>query len=135
MIYKITRDSGANVKKLKTLEQQGYIEIYDVKLENGRENKKVKEKILPVLVLDHARLGECVLGGEDTVYDDIRKIIGKNNIEDAMHLEAHIRNKHDYFVTEDTDFLKVKNELQEKFSIKIVTPDDLMSIFMNKYAE
>lgn len=123
------------MKKLKTLEKQGYIEIYDVKLENGRENKKVKEKILPVLVLGHTRLDECILAGEDTIYEDVRKIIGRENIKDAMHLEAHIRNGHDYFVTEDTDFLKVRDVLQKRFTIKIVTPDELISILMDKYAE
>ncbi len=125
----VTRDSGANVKVLKMLERAGYVEVYDLMLENGRENKKVKKKILPVAVCDSgARWGECVLSGEDSTYGDIRKVIGRQNIQDAMHLEAHIRNEHDYFVTEDTDFLKVRDRLNEKFSVKIVTPSELKEI-------
>ena len=38
--YSITRDSGANVKILKRLQNAGFIKIYDVMLENGRENTK-----------------------------------------------------------------------------------------------
>jgi hypothetical protein len=124
-VFTITRDSGANVKILKNLEKDGFISIHDVMLENGRENKKVKDKIIPVGVWGHGRLNEMVWGREDSVYDDTRQIIGNNNIKDAMHLEAHIRNGHDYFVTEDRDFLSKRQELEKKFSIKIATPAEL----------
>ena len=131
-IYSVTRDSGANVKILKRLQNAGLIKIYDVMLENGRENTRVKDKILPVLILSSdARLGEAVLGGEDSVYEDIRKIIGKKNVEDAMHLEVHIRHKHDYFATEDHHFLDVRDELNKKFDVKIVTPEKLEIICKN----
>lgn len=50
--YRVTRDSGANVKLLKHLERAGCITIYDVMLENGRDNRKVKDKVLPVAVMD-----------------------------------------------------------------------------------
>ena len=125
-ILNVTRDSSANVKILKELENKGYIKIYDVMLENGRENKRIKEKILPVAVWDHCCWDEAVWGGDDCVYDEIRKILGTDHIEDAMHLEAHIRNRHDYFVTEDTDFLKKRKELHGRFGVKIATPEELL---------
>ena len=127
-ILKITRDSGANVKILKAMENEGYIKIHDVMLENGRENKKVKNKILPVGVWDHARWDEAVWASSDCAYDEIRKIIGMNRVEDAMQIEAYIRNKHDYFVTEDNDFINKRDELNEKFGVKIVTPKELEKI-------
>ncbi len=125
---KITRDSSASVKILKELETAGRIKMYDVMLENGRENTKVKEKILPVAVWDHARWGEAVLAGDDCTYDEIRQIIGSEHVKDAMQLEAHIRNQHDYFVTEDTDFLTKMETLNKKFNVEIVTPEELVSI-------
>lgn len=64
----------------------------------------------------------------DCTYDEIRKIIGVEHVKDAMQLEAHIRNGHDYFVTEDTDFLKKREELIREFDVKIVTPEELESI-------
>lgn len=125
----VTRDSGANVKLLRRLEREGYIKIFDVKFENGRENKKVKEKVLPVGVWGSgARWGECVWAGADCVYADIREILGKEYAQDAMQLEAHIRNGHDYFVTEDNDFLRNRSRLEDKFSVKIVTPEELQEI-------
>lgn len=124
----VTRDSGANVKLLKKLEKDGLIKIHDVMMENGRVNKKVKEKILPTGVWNHSVWGEFVWGSDDSAYDDILKIIGKNHIEDVMHLEAHIRSKQDYFVTEDRDFLDKREELKAAFPVKIVTPTELEGI-------
>lgn len=123
--YSVTRDSGANVKILKKLENTGLITIYDVLLENGRENKKVKNKVLPVGVWGHSKWGEAVYSGDDCKYSEIREIIGRENIEDAMHLEAHIRNNHDYFITEDNDFLSKREDLNKKFNVKIMTPTEL----------
>ncbi len=133
-VFTVTRDSGANVKILKNLEKDSFIFIHDVMLENGRENKKVKNKVFPVAVLNHSRWNEAIISkNNDSTYDDIRKIIGNNNIKDAMHLEAHIRNSHDYFVTEDRDFLDKRQELEKKFSIKIVTPAELDRICRRTY--
>ena len=125
---KITRDACASVKILKKFEKEGCIEIYDVMLEGGRENKKVKRKILPLGVLDHSRWNEAVWAGDGNAYDGLCKILGKDKIEDAMHLEAHIRNKFDYFVTEDTDFLCKREVLKKKFGVNIVTPNELQEL-------
>lgn len=113
------------MKLLKILEKEGFIQIHDVMLENGRENKKVKSKILPVGVWDHGKWGEAVYAGPDCSYEDIRNVIGKDRIEDAMHLEAHIRNGHDYFITEDHDFIDKRKVLETKFSVRIATPVEL----------
>lgn len=129
--YSITRDSCANVKILKDLEQKGFIKVFDVMLENGRKNKKVKDKIKPVFIVGTSLLGEMVLANKDCKYDDIRNIIGKQHIKDSMYLEAHIRNEFDYFVTEDRDFLDKRQELEDKFLVRIVTPQELQKICLN----
>ena len=122
---KVTRDSGANVKTLRRLERAGLIECHDVKLENGRENKKIKRKILPVMVWGHARWGEAVRADKDCYFDEISEIIGKDGIADAMHLEAHLRSEHDVFVTEDNDFLSKRDQLSAAFGCGIMTPEEL----------
>ena len=127
-ILTVIRDSGANVKILKFLERKGCIKIFDVMLENGRENKKVKDKILPAGVWDHCLWDEAVWSDDDCLYDEICKIIGSNNVKDAMHLETHIRNSFDYFVTEDNDFLNKRDILKDKFNVLIVTPLELQKI-------
>ena len=126
---KITRDASANVKILKNLENRNLIEIHDVMLEGGRDNKKVKNKILPVGVWNHSRWDEFLWASdEDNTYEELMKIVGNDKIEDAMHLEAHIRNKHDYFVTEDNDFLHKREILNEKFGVIILTPNELQKL-------
>ena len=95
------------------------------------QTNSIKSKILPVAVYNHTKYNECVYGDENSSYGPIRETIGKQNIGDAIKLEAHIRNNHDYFVTEDTDFLNKRRELTEKFGITIVTPLELASICNN----
>ncbi len=132
---KITRDSSANVKLLKKLENKGLIKIFDVMLENGRENRKIKEKILPIGVWGHSRWDECVWGDEDNKYDEILHLIGRQNIKDAMHLETHLRSENDYFVTQDKDdILSKRDELLKQFGIKAVSPEELQLI-LNKEIE
>ena len=57
-LFRITRDPSANLKLLKLLEKKGFIEIHDVLIENGRTNKKVNNKILPVGEFGHALWGK-----------------------------------------------------------------------------
>jgi len=120
---KITRDSCANLRKLKKLADLGYIEIHDVSFEN--KTPKVKNKILPVGVYGQTKYGECLYAGKDCKYDEIRSVLGKQNIGDAIKLEAHTRNGFEYFVTEDSDFLRKKGILARKFGIKVISPNDL----------
>lgn len=125
--FSVTRDSGANLKKLRRLEQEGYIKIHDVLGEN--ETSKVPEKIQPVGVWGYFRWNDgSVYAGRGCAYSEIRKVIGAQNIQDARKLEAHIRKGNEYFVTEDRDFLDVKDELKEKFDVVVVRPEELRCI-------
>ena len=125
---KITRDSGANVKVLRKLELEELIMCTDVLLENGRENKKIKKKEKPAGVWSLTRWGESVWAGEVSRYDTIVRIIGKNSAADALHLDTHLRIQNEFFVTEDTDFLKKREELETEFSCRIVTPNELVEL-------
>jgi len=125
-MQKVTRDSGANVKVLRQLELDGLITVFDILLENGRENRKVKQKIKPIGVWGHSRWGESVWADKnDPAYEQILAIVGHDNVKDAMHLEAHLRSGNDVFVTEDTDFLKNRRALEAQFACTILTPAEL----------
>jgi len=128
-VLKITRDASANVKTLKDLESKGFIKVNDVMLEGGRENRKFSRKILPGFCIGHTRIGEGVVAGDNNPYEEIRNIIGRKNVGDALHLEAHIRSCNDYFVTEDKDFLGNREELNKRFDVKILTPEELRNVF------
>lgn len=125
--YFITKDIGANLKKLRTLERKGLIELFQVKIET--HTPKIKNKDLPNGVWGHTKFNEMLWTSEDDAsrFEKIKEIIGKNNIEDAIHVDTHIREKRDYFVTEDTDILNCKDELEQTFKgLKIRTPDELL---------
>jgi len=123
----VTRDKSANLKKLRILENKGLIKIHEVTLENFVN--KAKNRVKPIGVWNHSKWDECVWADEKNTYDAIRKIIGKHNIKDAMHLEAHIRNGFDFFVTNDLDeFIKngKRESLENQFlELKIVTVQEL----------
>lgn len=122
---KVTRDSGANVKTLRRLEALGLITLTDILIENGRENRKVKNKALPVGVWGETRWGEAIWASENSSYDRIKEIIGVENVKDSIHLEAHIRMGNDIFVTEDNDFLTIREELKQEFGCVVMHPNEL----------
>ncbi|MEQ8367740.1 MAG: hypothetical protein RIB61_13625 [Roseicyclus sp.] len=124
-MLRVTRDSGANVRLLRRLENDGLIQIHDVLLENGRENRKVKQKLIPIAVWGQSRWDESVWAPEENHFDEICAIIGRCNAADAMHLEAHLRCGNDVFVTEDSDFISKREELEMTFSCRIRTPEEL----------
>lgn len=126
-VLTVTRDAGANVKKLRDLERLGLIRCHDVLLENGRENKKISRKIRPILGYPYYVYGEGVWADENCKYNAISAIIGKEKVADAMHLEAHLRYEHDVFVSEDNDFLSKRDQLKAAFGCEIMTPDELVA--------
>lgn len=127
MKYSITADINANLKKLKRLEQQALIEIYQIGIETPSPKTK---KILPTAVSNHVVFGQAVFGSEESsiTFEKIKTLVGKNNIKDAMHLSNHIRDKRDYFVTEDKDILKARQQLKQYFpGLKIRTSNELLT--------
>ncbi len=128
---KITVDKNVDLKRLRKLEQQGKIEIIDVKIENPT---KIKNKALPLAVLGHTKLGEMLLADNNSFYDQIIKILGTDKIGDAIILDAHSRSKNDLFVTNDKDaFINYgkRERLEKSFSnLKIVTVVELEQIII-----
>lgn len=125
----ITRDSNVNMKILGYLKTEGFIKIFDVDIEDV-PNKTLKTA--PIAVFGYLELDKSVLSDRHNEYDDIRKIIGKSNIGDAIKIEGHIRSGNDYFVTEDRDdILSHRNKFEENFNIKILNTVELISKFMS----
>ncbi len=126
----VTADSGANLKLLRKLERQGFIMITAVNLENGKQNR-VSDKIGPVGVWGKSKWGDgSVYASEDNIYARVLSVVGKDNYQDARHLEAHYRSGNDIFVTEDAgDILSKKDALFERFGIRVMSPEDLKSLF------
>ncbi len=128
---KITVDKNVDQKRLRILERQGKIEITDVKIENPT---KIKKRLFPLAILGHTKLGEMLLSDDNSFYDRIIKIIGTDKIEDAIILDAHIRSKNDFFVTNDkVAFINYgkRESLEKSFpNLKIVTMVELEQIII-----
>jgi len=132
-IIKITRDKSAGLRKLRKFERQRLIEINEIKLENMP--KTLKKDVLPVGVFGHTKWGECVYASDNCKYGKIRQIIGQQNVKDAINLEAHLRNGFDYFITEDTHFIKdeIRAELELEFTgLSILTTNELENLLNAK---
>lgn len=125
-MYTVTVDVNTNDQKLKILEKKGILKIYRIRIENNR-NKP--DAILPTSIIGHIVLGSMRFGSarQTRVFERLKKIIGVNNIKDCIHLEAHIRDGRDYFVTEDHDVLDKIILLKEEFpQLKVITVDGLI---------
>ena len=111
--YYVTADINADYKKLKVWENKGVITLVGIRIEN---NWGRKSAILPTAIIDHAKVGYAIVGssGQEKVFETLKKIIGRHNIEDCIHLEAHIRDRYDYFATEDADILDHRETLESK---------------------
>lgn len=131
-IYTVTKDISADLRKLKALEKKGVIKVYQVKIENY--TKKIKNTDLSNFVFDYSLFGEGLLGSEEDAerFEKIKAIIGKDKIGDALHLDTHLREKRDYFVTEDTDFLRHRSSLEKEFKgLKIRNTEELVRAVNN----
>lgn len=123
--FKVTRDSDVDMKRLRHLKDSCGIEIFDVQIDTV---SKRTEKIPSIGVYGLSKYGESIYSSDATVLNGIVKIIGMNNIKDAMKLEGHIRNKNDYFITQDHDFLDKRIDLEKKFNIKILDITELENL-------
>lgn len=126
--YRVTKDISANFKKLKVLEKKGIIKIFQVKLETP--TPKIKNIDLPNTVWNHTNWNESLLGSKQDSqrFEKIKSIFGGRHIGDAIHLDTHIREKRDYFLTEDTDILKHRKMLEKTFNgLRIRTPNELIA--------
>lgn len=132
-VLKVTADSGANLKLLRKLEKQGFINITVVDLENGKGNK-IKSKVGPVGVWGKFKWGDgSVWANKDSIYQDVLAVVGRLNYQDARQLEAHFRLQNHIFVTEDLgDILSNKTALKQKFGITVMSPVDLVSYIENR---
>ena len=122
----VTKDISSDYKKLKALRNKGIIKIIGIKIENNADKF---DAILPTAVLGHTALGSMKLGSDKQAkdFEELKKIIGSANIKDCIHLEAHIREGYDYFVTEDRDILDKKSALEQQFpGLEIRTTDQLI---------
>lgn len=125
--YTVTKDINADLKKLITLVQKGIIKIFQVKIESP--TPKIKNINLPNAVWDHTNWDESLFSSESGSkrFEKIKNILGGGNIKDAIHLDTHIREKRDYFVTEDNNILQHKRILERVFNgLKIRTTDELV---------
>jgi predicted nucleic acid-binding protein len=129
----VTCDINANIKPLKKLEREGKIELYAIAIEGMERNRKISadRKQLPVAVFDSpfSTLDNCVIASDHSNYSEIQKVIGRHHHGDVVHLEGHIASKRDVFVTDDNDFLTVREALQDRFEVKIMTVAEIVATF------
>ena len=135
VIRTVTCDKSCNFKELRNLEMEGLIQVFAVAIEGNEDNRRATNKVLPTIIIGNrfALIGDddnprCVIAANDCRYESILDLLGKKNREDALHLEAHIRDGRDAFVTEDKDDILSKHKiLQEKFGVTVLHTSQVRS--------
>ncbi|MBO9436292.1 hypothetical protein J7394_18880 [Ruegeria sp. R13_0] len=129
-IHTVTWDPSADLRLLRKLEQQGYIELWGVNIEAVVTTKKIKpeRKSLPTGFIDSpfATIGNAKIASDETPFERINAILGRGHHADALHLEDHIVSGRDLFATSDTDFLKHRKQLEKEFKIRIMTAQEIV---------
>lgn len=139
--------SPAAIRELEMMHVEGRIEIVKADVldtELGERNERLREKSekypedLGVAVYGHSRYGHAVYAGPEVDYpfEQIRDLLfpsfakmSKESqdraVRDAMHLATHRMHKRDFFVTRDEHhMISHSKDLEEKFGIVVVTPDE-----------
>ncbi|MFZ1661119.1 MAG: hypothetical protein WAT77_04105 [Paracoccaceae bacterium] len=121
-------DKNADLKALKKVEVSGLVELFAVAIEGFEDTGKLRNKEPPVAVWDSPLAGwdNSVWGSDDSRYEEIEKIVGRQNHGDCLHLERHIEIGRDVFVTDDNDFLSCRDQLAEAFGVTILTVVELV---------
>lgn len=141
MAVRVLRDKNTDFKKLKKLQKLGYIELFDVYLEDNVPKKPGSKKIIPMegVIGETAVLPFRLPSQEEAdKYEQARKIIGRGGVRhrDALTLEAAYRYKVKYFVTENKkDFINhgKRQNLEQIFpGVKIVTLEELENLLSVK---
>lgn len=131
----LTCDKSCNFKEMRKLELEGLVQIFAVAIEGNESNRKATNQVLPTAVIGSkfALIGDTdnprsVIARNDSLYEKILSVLGKENRADALHLEAHVRDGRDAFVTEDRDDILSKREvLQDQFGVTVLHTREVLS--------
>jgi hypothetical protein len=123
MVIKVGIDQGADHKVLRRLQREGLVELRQAnELEQTWERYVTQQK--KGIMLGSWNLGADVLVGDEVF--EAEKIIGPGKRLDVAHIYAAYLNECEYFVTEDTDFLDQRDELEALLGVKIRRTRELL---------
>ncbi len=130
----VTCDPSANLKLLTRLELEGHIQLWAVNIEEIQGTRRIaperKQKPIAVWNSPHSTWGNGVWASENTPYKALLEIIGKSHQADVLHLENHIQSGRDLFATSDTDFIKHRSTLRQRFDISIMTAEEIQDFLL-----
>jgi len=123
-IVRVYCDSGAYVEELQNLEQRGRISVHQFKYENF--NRRIRKGAIPSdlryddfihYTYDELKTTEVLkdltyeqLGGVNSMYVEILKIVGAQNRKDAQHLDSAHMTHCEVFLTSDKGDIWSKRE-------------------------
>lgn len=138
-MIKVYCDASGYRKELKDFERKGYIQLVMFPYEN--KNKKIVKKGKPsgARWCDMGSLTWNDLGGYSWSdfngsegYQNILKIVGNENREDALHLDSAYKNQCTIFITRDKEhIIQNKKNLEKLLDIGIYHSDENWSDILN----
>src|SRR6266516_6039074 len=128
----VLRDRSADLKRLRRLERDGLIEIYESALEEPPNRGPVRV-LSSLAVIGYGKLDYMTLASESQleVYKSVKRIVSGGGSKDSMTLETAIRHGLRVFVTDDVDdFLRHKKRIELQFpGLKLLTVTELEDQF------
>ena len=121
---KILIDKDVDHKELKRFIRDNNLESDIFGLNAEQYNSKVEQKP-GLLVLGGPTKLAGRLASEEALdnFEKIKKIIGKDNLGDCLHLESAVFENYNYLITNDKDILSKRQQLKELFpNLKIENP-------------
>jgi predicted nucleic acid-binding protein len=144
IIYLLDEDSEDNNFKLSSDLLRSILEskvLLDVKLTTSIESDLEQDKDFDrkKKIIKRAQNIFSYVGSvnvSDELFDEIKRILFpslsdgdsryENKKNDILHLAKHIVNKRNIFVTNDKNFVRKKNNLNNAFSIQIMAPEEFI---------
>jgi hypothetical protein len=127
MTIKLVLDTQVNRKLFKKIQRKypGQIQEISLYCENNRQ-KDPRKMAKTIAVWRFTHWGESLYpsDGSKEVYNEVKSIISphnNDNVKDVIMFEAFLRSEANIFITEDKDFLSVRQELIDTFKTQIMT--------------
>ncbi|MCD6549710.1 hypothetical protein J7K41_03320 [Candidatus Micrarchaeota archaeon] len=129
---KVLIDKNVNTKRLSKELQKLSTEEYKLYTVSNLENKNKKlDKTVGLLILDGpTRLpGRLAEKDTDQIMKNLKAIIGRENMGDILHVETAIKEKMNYFITNDKDILNKRTKIKEYYpELSILSEEEFILI-------
>ena len=111
---KLLIDKNINHKELKKFIADNNLQCEVFGLNAEQHNKKVEQKPGLLILGGPTKLpGRFASRDTSDNFEEIKKIVGKDNLGDCLHFESAMFEGYDYLITDDNDLISKSQQLKD----------------------